>query len=73
MLPTYYQQFIHKSRYAKYHDGYGRESWADTVTRYSQNVLHGKLDDRTIQLLEEAIYAMDIMPSMRDDDSGGSP
>jgi len=65
MLPTYYQQFIHKSRYAKYHDGYGRETWADTVTRYSQNVLHGKLDDRTIQLLEEAIYAMDIMPSMR--------
>ena len=65
MLPTYYQQFIHKSRYAKYHDGYGRESWADTVTRYSQNVLHGKLDDRTIQLLEEAIYAMEIMPSMR--------
>ena len=65
MLPTYYQQFIHKSRYAKYHDGYGRESGADTVTRYSQNVLHGKLDDRTIQLLEEAIYAMEIMPSMR--------
>jgi ribonucleoside-diphosphate reductase alpha chain len=65
MLPTYYQQFIHKSRYAKYHDGYGREAWADTVARYSKNVLHGKLDDRTIQLLEEAIYAMEIMPSMR--------
>jgi ribonucleoside-diphosphate reductase alpha chain len=65
MLPTYYQQFIHKSRYAKYHDGYGREAWADTVARYSKNVLHGKLDDRTVRLLEEAIYAMEIMPSMR--------
>ena len=65
MLPTYYQQFIHKSRYAKYHDGYGRESWADTVTRYSQNVLKGKLDGRNLQLVEEAIYAMDVMPSMR--------
>ena len=65
MLPTYYQQFIHKSRYAKYHDGYGREAWADTVARYSKNVLQGKLDDRTVRLLEEAIYAMEIMPSMR--------
>ena len=65
MLPTYYQQFIHKSRYAKYHDGAGREAWADTVARYSKNVLQGKLDDRTVRLLEEAIYAMEIMPSMR--------
>ena len=65
MLPTYYQQFIHKSRYAKYHDGAGREAWADTVARYSVNVLQGKIDDRTVQLLEEAIYAMEIMPSMR--------
>jgi len=65
MLPTYYQQFIHKSRYAKYFDNYGRESWEDTVDRYVQNVLHCELDDDTIEEVRQAIYDLDIMPSMR--------
>ena len=38
-LPTDYQAFIHKSRYAKYFDGQGRESWSETVERYMENVV----------------------------------
>ena len=38
-LPTDYQSFIHKSRYAKYFDGQGRESWSETVGRYMDNVV----------------------------------
>ena len=34
-LPTYYQQFIHKSRYARWLDDIGRrEEWHETVSRY---------------------------------------
>ena len=38
-LPTDYQAFIHKSRYAKYYDGSGRESWGDTVSRFTENII----------------------------------
>ena len=64
-LPTDYQSFIHKSRYAKYFDGYGRESWDDTVTRYSTNVIGDKVDAETKRELEQAIVGLEIMPSMR--------
>ena len=64
-LPTDYQSFIHKSRYAKYFDGYGRESWDDTVTRYSTNVIADKVDAETKREIEEAIVGLEIMPSMR--------
>ena len=64
-LPTDYQSFIHKSRYAKYFDGYGRESWDDTVTRYSTNVIGDKVDAETKREIEEAILSLEIMPSMR--------
>ena len=34
-LPTSYQQFIHKSRYARWLDEEGRrENWYETVERY---------------------------------------
>ena len=46
-LPTDYQSFIHKSRYAKYHEGTGRESWDDTVTRYSVNIIRDLVDPET--------------------------
>ena len=65
LLPTDYQSFIHKSRYAKYFDGYGRESWDDTVTRYSANVIQDKVDAETKREIEEAILGLEIMPSMR--------
>ena len=41
-LPTDYQTFIAKSRYAKYIDGEGREDWGDTVERYMDNVVRPK-------------------------------
>ena len=64
-LPTDYQSFIHKSRYAKYFDGYGRESWEDTVTRYATNVIGDKVDAETRREIEDAIIGLEIMPSMR--------
>ena len=64
-LPTDYQAFIHKSRYAKYHEGSGRESWEDTVTRFSVNVIRDMVDPKTKRQLEEAILGLEVMPSMR--------
>ena len=72
-LPTDYQSFIHKSRYAKYFDGKGRESWGETVGRYMDNVVRKSLgeeltrivDHTDIRDLEEAILGQEIMPSMR--------
>ena len=64
-LPTDYQAFIHKSRYAKYHEGSGRESWDDTVTRFSANVIRDMVDPATKRQLEEAILGLEVMPSMR--------
>ena len=64
-LPTDYQSFIHKSRYAKYHEGQGRESWDDTVTRFSVNVIRDMVDPETKYQLEQAIMGLEVMPSMR--------
>ena len=72
-LPTDYQAFIHKSRYAKYFDGKGRESWGETVGRYMDNVVRKALgdevnrivDNKDIQDIEQAILGQEIMPSMR--------
>ena len=64
-LPTDYQSFIHKSRYAKYHEGSGRESWEDTVTRFSVNVIRDMVDPKTKYDLEQAIMGLEVMPSMR--------
>ncbi len=64
-LPTDYQSFIHKSRYAKYHEGQGRESWDDTVTRFSTNVIRDMVDPKTKYELEQAIMGLEVMPSMR--------
>ena len=67
-LPTDYQAFIHKSRYAKYFDGKGRESWGETVGRYMDNVVRkalGGIDNSYIKDIEQAIVGQEIMPSMR--------
>ena len=66
LLPTDYQSFIHQSRYAKYIDGKGRESWAETVGRYVDNVVRPKLgNDSWVNQIEQAIIGLDVMPSMR--------
>ena len=64
-LPTDYQAFIHKSRYAKYFDGKGRESWPETVSRYISEVVHTKVDEQTTNEIEQAILNLEVMPSMR--------
>ena len=66
LLPTDYQSFIHKSRYAKYFDGKGRENWDETVERYMDNVVRPVAgDDSYINQIRDAILGLEIMPSMR--------
>ena len=64
-----YQQFIHKSRYARWLDDKGRrETWAETVQRYIDFFIdRGQLDAYSQQTQEiyDAIYDLKIMPSMR--------
>jgi len=64
-LPTDYQAFIHKSRYAKYYQGLGRESWSDTVSRFMTNVVGDLVDTATNSQLEQSILGLEVMPSMR--------
>ena len=65
-LPTDYQSFIHKSRYAKYFDNKGRESWSETVERYMNNVVRPKAGhDSYVDQMRDAILRLDVMPSMR--------
>ena len=67
-LPTDYQTFIAKSRYAKYFDGKGREDWSETVSRYMTNVVRPKMSNVPeihLDALEHSILSLEIMPSMR--------
>ncbi len=66
-LPTDYQSFIHASRYARWIEGENRrESWAETVSRFTSNVVGNKIsDDSVIKEIEEAILNLEVMPSMR--------
>lgn len=62
-----YQQYIHKSRYARYlPEQNRRESWKETVERYTgywtQKGLITKEEEAEIF---EAIFNMEVMPSMR--------
>ena len=73
MLPTPYQQFIHKSRYARWlDDEQRRENWDETVFRYTnfmRNQVRGKhqyeISDTDLFDIEQAILGQEIMPSMR--------
>ena len=73
MLPTTYQQFIHKSRYARWLDSeQRREDWHETVDRYVDfmvNQAKGKhqfdLPKKDVDDIREAILNLEIMPSMR--------
>jgi ribonucleoside-diphosphate reductase alpha chain len=66
-LPTDYQSFIHKSRYARWLDEEGRrESWSETVERYMDNVVRTKAgDDSYVNKIRDAIVSLEVMPSMR--------
>ncbi len=62
-----YQQYIHKSRYARWREEDNRrETWAETVRRYTDFwVARGQIDYDTSERLYKAIYNQDVMPSMR--------
>ena len=74
-LPTDYQTFIHKSRYARWLDDLGRrETWPETVTRYVDNVVRPALEKANIaaskikkltQEVEQSILGLESMSSMR--------
>jgi ribonucleoside-diphosphate reductase alpha chain len=69
---TDYQSFIHTSRYARWLDDAGRrETWAETVWRYIDNVVSPKIEALpyenmgVVQEIQEAILNLELMPSMR--------
>ena len=65
-LPTPYQQFIAKSRYARWlQDENRRENWSETVERYMENVVGLSVDHETATQLSSAILDLEVMPSMR--------
>ncbi len=73
MLPTLYQEFIHKSRYARWlWDENRRENWDETVARYFnffdehvKEVTGYTVTKKEREELEQAVLNLDIMPSMR--------
>lgn len=72
-LPTDYQSFIHRSRYARFIDSEGRrEHWDETVNRYFDyfegDLLehHGyKVSASLRSELQDAVLNLAVMPSMR--------
>lgn len=68
-----YQQFIHKSRYARYlDDKKRRESWQETVGRYTSFIFAHTEQETGVslpQILKDEIFdyihSMKVMPSMR--------
>ena len=60
-----YQQYIHKSRYARYlPEEKRRETWEETVSRYV-NFWGDDLPETARKEVYEAIHSLDVMPSMR--------
>ena len=65
---TVYQQYIHKSRYARYvPEKNRREHWNETVQRYVDYIFNKvNIDDAVLKReVFEAIYNLEVMPSMR--------
>lgn len=61
-----YQNFIHKSRYARYvPEMQRRETWAETVARYCDFWKEKYPDIFPYQEVYDAIFNQEVMPSMR--------
>lgn len=67
-----YQQYIHKSRYARYIDNLQRrEHWPETVSRYVEFILGTVKEKQGLDLsdlrdkLNSSIVNLELMPSMR--------
>lgn len=69
MVMSSYQQYIHRSRYAKWLEKENRrETWEETVARYIKYFSPRIPKDIRAEVskeLEQAILQMDVMPSMR--------
>ena len=73
LLPTPYQEFIHKSRYARWIEEEGRrENFDETVFRYTNFMTNHVKDNHDFDIPErdlldihDAILGLEIMPSMR--------
>ena len=66
VLPTDYQTFIHQSRYSKWMpEEKKRENWRETVQRYMDNIVDGKVSPEEQIQIEDAIINLEVMPSMR--------
>lgn len=65
LLPTPLQEFIHKSRYARWREEDGRrETWPETVQRYVE-YFAGKFPHYPSNEIYRAILNLETMPSMR--------
>ena len=63
---TDYQRYIHASRYARWLDDKGRrETWDETVKRYCDFWLQRNPDTFPYEEVFDAIYKLEVMPSMR--------
>lgn len=68
MTMNVYQQYIHKSRYARYlPEKNRREHWHETVYRYVDYMFDKvKIEDEDLKKeIFDAIYTLEVMPSMR--------
>lgn len=73
MIDTVYEEFIIKSRYARYlDDECRRENWGETVDRYFEFMQSHLLDkhdylipEATLDELREAVFQKEVLPSMR--------
>lgn len=64
-LPTPLQEYVHKSRYARWMDAeQRRETWPETVDRYV-DFFASKFDLYPKDTIRQAILNLDVMPSMR--------
>lgn len=62
------QEFMHKSRYARYlDDKQRRETWEETVSRYCNFWKNYEMADGLFpyQLVWDELYKLDVLPSMR--------
>ena len=64
-LPTPLQQYVHKSRYARWLDSaQRRETWPETVNRYV-DYFNNKFPHYPAEEIRSAITNLHVMPSMR--------
>lgn len=60
-----YQQYIHKSRYARYlPQEERRETWKETITRYIKYWGDKLTEEERVEIFQ-AIHKLEVMPSMR--------